>query len=92
MLCWHHLIFRSKYIITNQLFIENNDVFRRVRYNCRRGLDHRCKINIISNLYQGLGKTTKEMYDSLRDRGLPLKLGGDARFCSQGRTAKYGSY
>ena len=55
------------------------------------GLDHRSKINIISILYQDLGKK-EEMFDSLRDRGLPLKLGGDARFCSQGRTAKYGSY
>ena len=37
-------------------------------------------------------KQQEEMFDSVRDRGLPLKLGGDARFCSQGHTAKYGSY
>ena len=60
--------------MTNQLLIENNDVFRRVRYNCRRGLDHRCKINITSILYKGLGKQQEEMFDSLRDRGLTLKL------------------
>ena len=74
MLCWHHLLFRSKYLVTYQLLIENNDVFRRVMYNCRRGLDHRSKIIIISILYQGFGKQQEEMFDSLRDRGLPLKI------------------
>ena len=37
-------------------------------------------------------KQQEYIFDSLRDRGLPVKLGGDARFCSQGHTAKYGSY
>lgn len=37
-------------------------------------------------------KNQQEMFDSLRERGLPVKLGGDARCCSPGHTAKFGSY
>lgn len=35
-------------------------------------------------------KNQQEMFDSLRERGLPVKLGGDARCCSPGHTAKFG--
>jgi hypothetical protein len=37
-------------------------------------------------------KNQREMFDSLRDGGLAVKLGGDARCCSPGHTAKFGSY
>ncbi|KAK3107168.1 hypothetical protein FSP39_008415 [Pinctada imbricata] len=32
------------------------------------------------------------MLDELRHEGIPLRLGGDARCCSPGHTAKFGSY
>ncbi|KAK3099185.1 hypothetical protein FSP39_000706 [Pinctada imbricata] len=43
-------------------------------------------INVVWSYKQGL------MFDNVRFEGVPLKLGGDARCCSPGHTAKFGSY
>lgn len=37
-------------------------------------------------------KNQQEIFDSLRERGLPVKLGGDARCCSPGHAAKFAFY
>ena len=34
----------------------------------------------------------QEMFEDIRSNNVPLKLGGDARCCSPGHTAKFGSY
>ncbi|KAL3877441.1 hypothetical protein ACJMK2_035147 [Sinanodonta woodiana] len=46
-------------------------------------------VPIVSSVWQ---LSQSYMLDEIRDRGSAVKLGGDARCCSPGHTAKYGSY
>lgn len=59
---------------------------------CIRTFQMMQKYYFVPAVYQVWKDVQQKLLAEARDRGKPLCLGGDARCCSPGHTAKYGSY
>ena len=90
---------RKSYSVSSHFFSRSSPVksiimlkFAGIRCFTQRTYSSMQKAYLVPSVLNVWGRKQGELFYNLRQEGRPVKLGGDARCCSPGHTAKFGSY
>ena len=91
---WGNLIVSAAIFFSGSSPVKSINMLKFAGITCftQRTYSSMQKAYLVPSVLNVWGRKQDELFDNLRQEGRPVKLGGDARCCSPGHTAKFGSY